>query len=409
MRIAVLNQFYKPDLAPTGHLAASLAEHRAKQGDTVTVVTSPGGYVPDSPLESTQSMRNLHVVRLWTPRFGKQRASHRIIDYAFFYVQVVLRFLFLQGQDVIISLTTPPFIAWAGVLHKFLHPESRLVLWNMDSYPEILERTRVISEGGLLSRLLRRLNKALFKRLDYLVCLDDAMCQMLTNSYLSKSSDLPTAVVPNWEPMEEFHSARLERRASNVFELDLSDRFVVLYLGNAGFGHRFETVIDAATVLQHEPVSFLFVGGGKQWEHLQAIKESVNLRHFHLRSYVPKAMTPDVMASADCALITLNESALGVISPSKLHSNLAMGLPIIYVGPEGGNVDQAIKRFECGVSLRHGEVEKLISFIHEIRSDESLLTTYRQNARRAFEQAYNDGVTLPRFDEIIDSLGPSRR
>jgi hypothetical protein len=46
MRITIINQFYPPDLSPTAHLAASLAEHRAALGDEVTVITGRAGYVP---------------------------------------------------------------------------------------------------------------------------------------------------------------------------------------------------------------------------------------------------------------------------------------------------------------------------------------------------------------------------
>jgi hypothetical protein len=46
MRLTLLNQFYTPDVAPTGQLAASLARHRAALGDQVTVITGRGGYVP---------------------------------------------------------------------------------------------------------------------------------------------------------------------------------------------------------------------------------------------------------------------------------------------------------------------------------------------------------------------------
>jgi hypothetical protein len=156
-------------------------------------------------------------------------------------------------------------------------------------------------------------------------------------------------------------------------------------------------------------VSFLFVGGGNKWKELEASKNRLSLEHFHLRSYVPKEQTPDVMALADCALITLNEFALGIISPSKLHSNLAMSLPVIYIGPEGGNVHQAIETFKCGVSLRHGQDQEVVAFIERLRTNETAFKAYQDNARRAFEQAYNDGVTLPQFDEIIDSLGPPSR
>ena len=408
MRITILNQFYKPDLAPTGHLAASLAEHRAAQGDTVTVITSLGGYVKSSPVASSdEDGGNLRVIRLWTPRLGKNRSLFRIIDYSFFYVQAALRTLFLPSQDVIVSLTTPPFIAWTGALHKFINPSTKLVLWNMDSYPEILERTGVITEGSPASRFLRALNKALFRRLDYLVCLDEAMCQLLTSSYLPEESQLLSAVIPNWESLNLFSDPQLQGHLPGFLDIDFEDKFVILYLGNAGFGHSFETVLEAAIKLKQEPVVFLFVGGGKKWPLLEEQKNQRGLDNLLLHPYVPKEVTPAVMALADCALITLNRPALGVISPSKLHSNLAMGLPIIYVGPEGGNVDEAIASFNCGTSIRHGEVDRLVDFVESLLTNRDLLETYRRNARHAFDEAYNDRVTLPKFDQIIAALGPS--
>jgi glycosyltransferase involved in cell wall biosynthesis len=408
MRITILNQFYKPDLAPTGHLAASLAEHRAGQGDTVTVITSLGGYVKSSPVAaSDEGDGNLRVIRLWTPRLGKNRGLFRIIDYSSFYIQAALRTLFLPPQDVIVSLTTPPFIAWAGALHKRIHGSTKLVLWNMDSYPEILERTGVMKEGSLPSRFLRALNEALFRRLDYLVCLDDAMCHLLTRSYLPEESQLPSTVIPNWETMSLFSGPQPQDHIPDSLELDLEDKFVILYLGNAGFGHSFETVLEAAIRLKENQVLFLFVGGGKKWPLLEEQKDQRGLDNLLLHPYVPKEATPAVMALADCALITLNRPALGVISPSKLHSNLAMGLPIIYVGPEGGNVDEAIASFNCGTSLRHGDVDRLVDFVESLIVDQALLETYRRNARRAFDEAYNDRVTLPKFDQIIAALGTS--
>lgn len=408
MRITILNQFYKPDLAPTGHLAASLAEHRASQGDMVTVITSLGGYVTASPIVSSgEETGNLRVIRLWTPRLGKKHSLSRIIDYSLFYIQAALRTLFLPSQDVVVSLTTPPFIAWAGALHKFLHRSAKLVLWNMDSYPEILERTGVIAEGTPVSRFLRALNRALFKRLDYLISLDDAMSRLLTSSYLDEGSQLPSTVIPNWETLDQFSEARSEMLLPASFDYDLEDNFVVLYLGNAGFGHSFETVLDAAKRLEKKAVVFLFVGGGRKWPWLEEQIDRRAMDNLLLHPYVPKEVTPAVMSLADCALITLNQPALGVISPSKLHSNLAMSLPIVYVGPEGGNVDEAIASFDCGISLRHGEVDRLVEFIESLSEDGALLEKFRQNARRAFDEAYNDRVTLPEFDRIIDALGAS--
>lgn len=118
--------------------------------------------------------------------------------------------------------------------------------------------------------------------------------------------------------------------------LGLEDRFVLLYMGNAGFGHRFETIIEATERLRDEPMSLLFVGGGERWNWLRRAKEERGLQNLHLHRYVPEPEARSMLAMADCALVTLRDSYLGVISPSKIHASLAMGLPLIYVGPEGG-------------------------------------------------------------------------
>src|SRR5690606_12381473 len=88
-----------------------------------------------------------------------------------------------------------------------------------------------------------------------------------------------------------------------------------------------------------------------------------------LRGYVDKSETPGILAGAGAALITLDDRARGLMSPSKLHSSLAAGVPILYVGPTGTNVDDAIRRHGCGVSLRNGDVDGRVAAIVRLRDD----------------------------------------
>jgi glycosyltransferase involved in cell wall biosynthesis len=404
MRLTIINQFYIPDLAPTGHMAASLAEHRAEQGDDVTVITSSGGYVSESVTASGSKSTNPRVCRLWTPQLGKSTALARIVDYVSFYVLAFIRSITLPKQDIIISLTTPPFIAWAALCHKFLHQSTKVVLWNMDCYPEIAERAGVIEKGGFLSRLFRRMNRGLFKRLDYLVCLDSAMLDLLVSQYTPTEQPFATCIIPNWEKASQFPPDLTPDLWDAAATSISDDDFVILYLGNAGFGHRFETIIEAAKRLEDVPVAFLFIGGGEKWAWIEQAKNANNLRNIHLFPYIPKELTPSALAMADFTLITMNESALGVISPSKLHAYLAMSLPTLYIGPEGSNVDEAIERFDAGASLRHGDVEGVVRIINELRTQPDRLQALRSNARRAFDAAFCDTQTLPMFDRILGQL-----
>jgi len=404
MRLTILNQFYPPDLAPTGRLAASLAKHRAGLGDQVTVVTGRGSYVPESQLDQAPPAAGPRINRLWTPSLGKSTLATRLIDYAWFHLAALIHVLFLPRQDVIICLTTPPFIAWAAALHRWLHPSTRLILWNMDCYPEALIRAGLIPEHGRIARLLRWQNRLLFRQLSHVICLDAAMVRLLSSHYIPDSSALPTTVIPNWEPAERFAAAELARGWILGERLAPESRLRVLHIGNTGYGHSFVTIVDASEQLREVPVDFVFVGGGERWSWLEAAKHERALAHWHLIRYLPEGQLKAAMASAGCALVTLRDSYLGIISPSKLHAALAMALPILYVGPEGSNVDEAIRRFDCGVSLRHGNAKGVVDFILRLRSDADYAGGLRQRARNAFERDFSDQKTLPSFDRIIEGL-----
>lgn len=407
VRLTLINQFYRPDIAPTAHLSASLAEHRANMGDRVTVITSRGAYVSAGADQRRRAEHeNPRVLRIWTPSLGKSTLLKRLLDYGSFYVQTLWHAATLPAQDLIISLTTPPYIALAGILHKLIHRRARVVLWNMDCYPDVAERAGLIRKGRLLSLALRAMNRLVFRQIDHLVCLDSAMVELLCSQYASRvPRHRPrVTIIPNWEDLALFPANSSPEKWPRATELGLDGKFVLLYLGNTGVGHAFETVLDAAHELQNDAIRILFIGGGSRWKEIRAGVDARSLDNVVMHDYLPKDQTPAVMASADAALITLRDDALGVMSPSKLHSNLAMGLPIVYVGPAGSNVDDAIARFGCGLSVRHGDVQGLVSYIRRLAADPATRSDLRKRARSAFDQAYCDARTLPEFDRIFASM-----
>jgi glycosyltransferase involved in cell wall biosynthesis len=274
----------------------------------------------------------------------------------------------------------------------------------MDCYPDAAERAGVLRKFGFASRIMRALNRALFRRLDHLVCLDQAMVDLLLSQYGPKDRTLPTTIIPNWERGDLFPPGQSHPPWDQIQSLGLHDRLIVLYLGNAGVGHPFETVMEAAKVLRDEPITFLFVGGGKRWPWLQQAKQQHDLDSLVFCDYIQKESTPSVMQAAGCALITLGSDMLGVMSPSKLHSNLAMHLPILYVGPQTSNVDEAISRYSCGVSLREGDSDGIVKFLRSLLADKALHAGLRQRARNAFDMAYSDCRTLPQWHSVIQQF-----
>lgn len=398
MRLTLVNQFYAPDISPTAQLAASLAEHRAARGDHVTIVTGRAGYLEGlAPTGVVRTGPELRIRRVWTPHLGKSSRARRLLGYVAFFVGAIPRLLVLRRQDVIVAMTTPPFVVLTAVAHRLVHRRTRLVLWSMDCYPDAAERFGEVRRGGLVARALRSLNRWIFRRVDLVIGLDAAMVDLLRSQYAPSDDGPRFEVIPNWERAALFPPSAFEVVWEGYDDIHVDGRAVVLYLGNAGVGHGFGTVLDAAARLQDE-VMFLFVGGGHRWTDLEEEVAASGLRNFALREYVSKDETPRVMAGARLALITLDDRALGVMSPSKLHANLAAGLPIVYVGPEGSNVDEAIRRYDVGRSVRHGDVDGVVQAIRDLIADREA----RERARHAFEQHYSDEAVLPRFDEVLD-------
>ena len=404
MRITFINQFYKPDVAPTGQLTAGVAEHFAELSHDVTVVASRGGYVKQSEDGDSERRDNLRVSRVWTPKLGKASTTKRCIDYLVFYIMTFVKLLTMRRQDVIIVLTTPPYIAWAGVAHKLVHRRCQVMMWNMDCYPEVAERADAMKTGGALAKTMYWANRRLFNRLDHLICLDEAMADLLAHYHAKRDTagrPLAVTVIPNWEKLSDYPADATVDRWAGIDELKLDGRFVVLYMGNMGFGHDFETILDAAEQLQDEPITFLFIGGGKRHEDVKQQAKQRGLANVINRPYLPWEQVPQAMAAGGCALITLRNDMLGVMSPSKVHANLAARLPILYLGPEGSNVDTAVKTFDCGLSARHGQTDQVIAFIQQLANDPTTHQAYRDRSRAAFNQAYNDRQTLPQFEALL--------
>lgn len=434
MRVTLVNQFFPPDLAPTAHLTASLAGHLASRGHDVTVVTGGEGYLGDRGRPRDERSDGVRVVHLWTPALGKGTVLKRLSDYASFLGGSTLRLARLHRQDVVVSLTTPPFVVVSALVHKLLHRRTRVVLWSMDCYPDVIERlgsrTRggpvvhveavsrrrrlverlrdlaapllSLRRGGPVSTVLRAVNRWVFRHLDHVVVLDEAMRDVLLDGYGSTDGTRPpTTVIPNWEAADAFPAGDRVEPWTGYREHGLADRFVVLYLGNLGYGHRVETVVEAAALVDDD-VRWLFVGGGARWEQLTGLAATEGVADRVVQhDYVPREDARSVLGGAGCALILLGDDALGVMSPSKLHATLAAGLPVVYVGPEGSNVDAAIERFGCGVSIRTGDTAGLATAVARLRDDAGWRAELAANARRAFDEAYCDAVTLPLWDAVI--------
>ena len=295
-------------------------------------------------------------------------------------------------------MTAPPYVLTAAVVHKILHPGARVILWSQDVYPDAAEEYGTVRRGGLASRILRAVQRWLLRRTDHVVALDEAMLAR-TLAHVEPEGRPAGSVIPNSEPVALFPSDASPPRWEGYEGLD---GFVALYLGNLGFGHPTGTIAEAATRLDTEDVTFLFVGGGVRYPEMAAAARRRGLSDVVLHDYVPKERTPNVLAGADCALISLGDGSLGIMSPCKLHGGLALGTPSRTWDPRAtwigrSRSTRAGSRSDRGTST--GWSKRSAGCATIPRSPRRCRAT-----RKAFEEAYSDEQTLPQFDRLLTEV-----
>lgn len=340
-----VNQHYYPDFASTAQHLTDLAEHLTDEGFEVHVLCSAGHYLSgsmDVPLEETHN--GVHIHRVRATAFGRDTLLGRLTDYASFFLQVLWHLLTGRSYDAVVSLTTPPLLPVAAALTRTVRGRS-YGIWSMDLHPDAEEAVDMINGDGALARALHILNDWSYRAADFVVDLGPYMKRRLQNKGVSPER---LHTIPVWNKKEEVYPIPDDDNPL-VEEVGLDDKFVVMYSGNAGLGHRFDEVLGAMKHFDgHPDIHFLFVGSGPRKEEILAFAESHDLSNFQYLDYFPRDQIKYSLSLADVHLLTLIPSFAGIAVPGKLYGILAAGKPVLMIGPDASDSADTIQGHEVG-------------------------------------------------------------
>ena len=190
MRVLMLNQYFHPDMAATAQLATDLAVDLAARGHEVTAVASNRQYLGGGTLPHHEVYKNVRIVRVSATGFGRRSRFLRALDYGSFLAASLAPVLGRVRPDVVIALSTPPFIAALGLLAQRLRGV-RLVFWVMDVYPEIAVKLGVLGNNSPATRLMKLLSRTVLRRADDVM--RSTKMGTVHSTVTRCSSSLPTA------------------------------------------------------------------------------------------------------------------------------------------------------------------------------------------------------------------------
>jgi colanic acid biosynthesis glycosyl transferase WcaI len=258
MHLVFLNQYYPPDVAPTGVMLESLVRGLADEGHEVTVICAGGGYAgqasavaaEDQVTPASLATGKVRVIRVGASRFGRGSFVGKLLDYASFYAGVIWHLLTLRPRpERVVALTTPPYLSLlARVFSKIRGGDH--AHWVMDLYPDVMVAHGMLGEGSAGHRALAALTRWGFggRRCAAVVTLGPDMAERVGNHTPAKVEWVPLwgsgrgATGETIESETEMAALALRRqRGWHAGEL------VVMYSGNMGLGPEVFGMVCAVT------------------------------------------------------------------------------------------------------------------------------------------------------------------
>ena len=403
MRILLLNQFYKPDVAATGQLLSDLAESLARRGHEVHVVCSRRRYDGGKlPMPREEVVDGVCVHRVAGTGFGRQNLVARTIDYFSFYLTAGWRVLTLPRPDVCVSLTTPPFISLVGFLLSRLRG-TRHVLWVMDVYPDIAVAYGVLRQGSVLCRIMKRLNRRICREAAAVISLGEVMTEHLKSLGVP---EITLRTIHNWVPGECVSSEQMP--VGRPLQIPFMYMATLLYSGNVGIGQDLGPVLHAAARLNGDgALHILIVGGGKGLSSIKKLASDLQLENIEFREPVPLYQLPPLLAEGDIHLAYQKPGTEGLLLPSKIYSTLAAGRPSLFVGPFNCEAARIVRDSGSGIALEPGHVEGIVAALRTLLKSPALRREMGTRARTYYDAHFGKKRSVFRIIEILESVGPA--
>ena len=399
-RILFISQVYVPDPAAVGQYMADAAAALAKQGYDVRVLTSARGYAdPSVKYPSRETVEGVEVIRLPLSSLGKRTILHRILGQLMFLFQAILRGLFMPRLAGMVVSTSPPMASMAALAIHWLRGVP-FTFWAMDLNPDQVIATGAIKPTSPAVKAMNWLNRRNLRAASAVIALDSFMGQRL-NDKVDVSQKLD--VFPPW-PMED--NLQTVPKADNPFvkQHGLENKRVIMYSGNHGLTTPVDPLVDAALELKHlEQLHFMFIGDGAG---KRVVDEAIAKHHpQNLVSlpYQPLSEIGNSLSAADVHLVLMSEALVGIVHPCKVYGAMAVGKPILFLGPVPSHISEILELAPIGWQIPTGDPQAVRDVLQEIAdaSDEQLAEMGRQ-ARQLIDERFSKRELCSRFCRIVE-------
>jgi glycosyltransferase involved in cell wall biosynthesis len=399
VRIAILTQYFPPEMGAPQARLYELAIRLQSRGHRITIVTAmpnyPTGKISDEyrrKIFCTERMNGMKIIRTAIYPSKSSNKLVRLASYASFVLSSLLLGTWAVGRQDLLIVESPPLFLGLSAVPMSRLIGARMVMMVSDIWPDVLIRT-----GGMIgarqAQLLEKLEAWLYRR---------SACVALTNpgavkQVLCRFPKVPCSVISNGVDTKFFRPDLRSEAIRAEFGI-APGQFAAGYCGLHGLFQGLEVVVQAAQRLRDHPeIRFVMIGEGPTKQALMAQARAASLNNIAFYSHQPKSRMPAILASMDVSLIPLAATLPGTM-PSKVYEAMAAGTPMIVTA--GCEADQLVRRYNVGRLFAAANAEQLAAAVLELSVSPQAHAEIRRNAL-TLAQRFDRSVIAARTERIL--------
>lgn len=360
----IVTELFPPDETSTAYILGEMANAAAHEYD-VHVICGPEIYDTRKKIDDKNPFKLDERIKLTRVQsLGVDKNTKLGKAWAFLTMSLKLYSIAkskIKEGDKVLMVTNPaPLVLLISRLRK--KRAFNLNILVHDVFPENTASAGLHLPSSVY-KLLKRWYDRAYACADKLLALGRDMASILRQK---TQSSIPIAIVENWADVD------------NVHPLPFPDGKIKLqYAGNIGRVQGLESLMENLP----KDIELHFYGTGSIEKTLRA-KGQTNV-YFHGPYF--RSQQTSVIGSAHVSVVTLDKGMYGLGVPSKTYNIMAAGRPVLYFGPEDGEIGLLIKEHKIGY----------IGWPREWDVNE--LATMGKKARLVAEQMYSKEFILDKF------------
>jgi glycosyltransferase involved in cell wall biosynthesis len=298
----------------------------------------------------------------------------------------------------VVASTSPPLCSVAALIIHWIRGVP-LKFWWMDMNPDQAIALGVVSERSWGAWCFEWLNRRILAAASDVVALDRFMADRL----VAKGGERQKiTILPPWPHVDVVDTVDPQE---NPFcqSHGLNDKFVVMYSGNHSIASPLTTLVEAALRLQdHRRLHFMFIGGGLGKQEVEQAIERHRPTNIVSLPYQPLDQLRYSLSAANVHVVALGDNMVGMIHPCKIYGAMAVGRPVLFLGPRPSHVSDLLDEYQIGWHVAHGDVDGAVAALElAAATSPEEIAAMGQRAQDAVRTKLSKQILAEQFCDVI--------